>query len=117
MEVMTYEMRRERWKEIINECSESGMKKRDWLADHHINPKTYYRCQRKLRMENGAELVPVRNNSVAPVQEINDFCPLEKPAVTEKTGAVISAGGLNITIGEDISDEFLMRILRAASHV
>ena len=32
MEAITHAMRRERWKAIIKECNESGMKKKDWLV-------------------------------------------------------------------------------------
>ena len=54
MEWITHAMRRERWKEIIKECNESGIKKKDWMEIHNINPKQFYKWQQKLRMETGA---------------------------------------------------------------
>ena len=64
MDEITHAMRRERWKSIIKECNESGMKKADWLAAHSINFQTYYNWQRKLRMEIGVELVLAQNNAI-----------------------------------------------------
>ena len=42
MERVTHEMRRRKWAAIIKECNESGEKKKDWLAEHNINPKAFY---------------------------------------------------------------------------
>lgn len=122
MDGITHAMRRERWKAIIKECNDSGMKKIDWLAAHNINPETYYNWQRKLRMEIGTELVITQNNALTSVQNEADFCqitaPVTKPeTAVGKTTAIISAGNLNIEVREGISDSFLIRLMRAASNV
>lgn len=117
MDKITHAMRQEKWKAIIQECNNSGMNKRDWLAAHNINPKTFYQWQRKLRMEIGTELALAQNNALAPVKNRPDFCQLTPPVPSVQSKAVITAGNLNIGLSEDISDEFLLRILRAVSHV
>ncbi|MCR5449740.1 MAG: hypothetical protein K6F23_10120 [Solobacterium sp.] len=122
MDGITHAMRRERWKTIIKECNESGMKKAYWLAAHNINSKTYYNWQRKLRMEIGAELVLAQNNAIVPAQNSTDFCQLTQPVgeiseVTEKTAAVIKSGNVSVEINEEISDDLLIRLMKAVSHV
>ena len=77
MERITHAMRRERWKQIIQECNNSGALKKDWLKEHNINPKLFYRWQQKLRMEIGTELVLAQQNIQAPAQ----FEPLNPPAL------------------------------------
>ncbi len=37
MDHITHEIRRKRWKDIVKECNESGMKKADWLKEHNIS--------------------------------------------------------------------------------
>jgi hypothetical protein len=65
MERVTHAMRRERWKQIICECNQSGMKKKDWLELNHISPKLYYRWQKNLRMETGSDLILVGTAEVS----------------------------------------------------
>ncbi len=117
MEVITHAMRRERWKAIIKECNESGMKKKDWLEQNGINPKLFYRWQQKLRMEIGAELVLAQSNAVSAVHSMPDFCPLTQPDSCRETTAVIRAGNVSVEISEDIPDDFLIRLMRAAANV
>lgn len=122
MDGITNAMRRERWKAIIKECNDSGMKKTDWLKEHNINPKTYYSWQRKLRMEIGTELVVTQNHALTSSRNETDFCQITEPvikskSVVEKTSVIISTGNMNIEISEDISDSFLIRLMRAASNV
>lgn len=117
MDKITHAIRREKWKSIIQECNDSGMKKSEWLASHNINPKTYYTWQRKLRMEIGTELVLAQNNALASAQPQPDFCQLTSSVPNVQTKAVIRADRLSVEVDEDISDEFLLRILRAVTHV
>ena len=110
-------MRREKWKSIIQECNESGMSKREWLAAHSINPKTFYDWQRKLRMEIGTELVLAQNNALASAQNQPDFCQLSMPVSSAQSKAVIRSSHLSVEVNEDISDDFLYRIIKAVNNV
>ncbi len=118
MDGVTHAIRRERWKAIIKECNESGMSKKDWLAQHKINSKTYYNWQKKLRMEIGTEMVIAQNNALTAAQGKTDFCQLTPPVgETSYSSAVIRTDRFSIELNENISDEFLLRLFRAASHV
>jgi len=122
MDKITHAMRQEKWKAIIQECNNSGMNKRDWLAAHNINPKTFYGWQRKLRMELGTELVLAQNNALTSMKNEPSFCQITEPVVntgrsTGKPAAIISTGNMSIEVSEDISDDFLIRLMRAASNV
>lgn len=122
MDKIAHAMRQEKWKAIIQECNNSGMNKRDWLAAHNINPKTFYGWQRKLRMELGTELVLAQNNALTSMKSEPSFCQITEPVVntgrsTGKPAAIISTGNMSIEVSEDISDDFLIRLMRAASNV
>ena len=116
MERITHAMRRERWKQIIQECNNSGALKKDWLKEHNINPKLFYRWQQKLRMEIGTELVLAQQNIQAPAQ----FEPLNPPALQDNlvcNSVIVRCGSVSIEVDENISDAFLLRLIRAASNV
>ena len=72
----------------------------------NLNPKTYEEA-----------LALAQNNALASVKNRPDFCQLTPPVPSVQSKAVITAGNLNIGLSEDISDEFLLRIMRAVSHV
>ncbi len=117
MDRITHAMRREYWIATIRECNESGMMKKDWLAERGINPKAFYRWQKKLRMEAGTELILANQNAITETAP-PDFCQLNVPDNTDvHQGAVIRNDHFSIELKEDISDEFLLRIMKAASHV
>ena len=116
MERITHAMRRERWKQIIQECNNSGALKKDWLKEHNINPKLFYRWQQKLRMEIGTELVLAQQNIQAPAQ----FEPLNPAALQDNlvcNSVIVRCGSVSIEVDENISDAFLLRLIRAASNV
>ena len=116
MERITHAMRRERWKQIIQECNNSGKLKKDWLREHNINPKLFYRWQQKLRMEIGTELVLAQQNIQTPAL----FEPLNPPAIQDDPvchSVIVRCGSVSIEVDENISDAFLLRLMRAASNV
>ena len=45
------EIRKQRWKELIIECNNSGMSKKQWCEENGINEKTFYYYQKILRDE------------------------------------------------------------------
>ena len=114
MEHVTQSMRREYWKSIITECCSSGMKKKDWMELNHISHKSFYYWQKKLRIEAGTDLILANNNE----QGIPDpFVQVALPDEShEDKNAIIHGKQVDIEIAENISDGFLMRIIRAASN-
>lgn len=120
MERVTHAMRREYWKSIVQECNQSGMKKKDWLSEHHINPKAFYRWQKRLRLETGTEMI------LKHVEETNnmpEFALITQPTIRDipmlsaQSDVQISIGKASIRINEEITDEFLIRIFKVISHV
>ena len=132
MDRITHAMRREYWARTIKACNTSGMKKKDWLVENNVNEKSFYRWQKILRSEEGCKLIldgavqtavsgteqtlPVNLPKVEDKQA--EFGVLAPPAESKPTesAAVLRSGRLEVEITEDISDSFLLRIIRAMSH-
>jgi hypothetical protein len=115
MERVTHAMRREKWKQIIQECNNSGMRKKDWLALNHVQEKAYYRWQKILRVETESEII--LSNSTDPVLTQPSFVQLQPPsAISEDKPVIIRTDELSIEVTEDISDSFLLRIIKAISN-
>lgn len=55
---MRSEYRLQQWAMIIDECSKSGMTKKDFCASRGISDKTYYYWLRKLRESASESLAP-----------------------------------------------------------
>ena len=121
LERITHEMRRRRWAAIIRECNESGQKKKDWLAEHGIDSKQFYRWQNKLRMEVGTDLILAQQNTPAVTADSKtpEFGLLpspDPPGTINASAAVIRKGELEIELSEHISDHFLLRIMKAVKN-
>ena len=120
MERITHEMWRRKWAAIIKECNESGMKKKAWLAERGIQPKTFYRWQKQLRMEIGTEMMISEKNTSAPAvyHPAPEFGLVSSPdSASVPSSAVIRKGGIEIEVTDDISDQLLHRIIRAVKNV
>ena len=121
MNRVTHAMRRQKWMAIVQECNSSGMKKKDWLAEHNIDPKKFYRWQRRLQMEVGTDIVMTQSSQKpVPAEPTPSFGILKKPetvTVPYHPSVTLHKGDVHVEIDEDISDEFLLRIVKAVSHV
>ena len=53
MNSSTHAVRREYWKDIINQCiaRPQGVSAKQWMKDHHVSEKLYYYWLRKFRKE------------------------------------------------------------------
>ena len=109
------------------ERSETGMTVADWCARYNVSEKSYWYYHKLLgddlalsfSDEISETLVPMPTRE-APAA-VSEFSLLEKPAVTgsaEVSSSIrLQAGNISIEIPEDISDDFLIRIMKAVSHV
>ena len=105
MDSYTHKVRRQFWIEQIRLCNESGIPKKEWLRQHGLSQKSFYYWQKKLRMELALEVTKRESVFV----QIPDPC--------SKTGsAVIHCGNAEIEITDSISDDLLVRILKAVSN-
>ncbi len=69
-------------------------------------------------MEKGTELIQRNQNNTLSVGDRSpEFVQLSETVPVKRSSAVISTGNINVELSEDISDEFLFRIMRAISHV
>ena len=122
MEIITAtELKRRKWVELIMECNEVR-KTRDisvteFCAEKGVSEKSYWYYHKKI----GDQLATTISQNMEPVHP-NDisFAPLTRPAanVCLPSGqAVIEKNGVRIIVDDTISDELLMRLMKAMSNV
>jgi len=122
MEIITAtELKRRKWVELIMECNEVR-KTRDisvteFCAEKGVSEKSYWYYHKKI----GDQLATTISQNMEPVHP-NDisFAPLTRPEdnVCLPSGqAVIEKNGVRIIIDDNISDELLMRLMKAMSNV
>lgn len=104
------------WADIIHQCNQSGMIKNEWLKQHDISSKSFYYWQKKLRDED----FMISNEEETPsVMTDNRFVELSSdsiiPSVSSKS-VTIHKSNISIDLDESVSDEFLLRILKAMNH-
>ena len=125
------EVKRAWWAKALmqskKERSETGMTVADWCARYNVSEKSYWYYHKLLgddlalsfSDEISETLVPMPTRG-APAA-VPEFSLLEKPTATgsaEVSSSIrLQAGNISIEIPEDISDDFLIRIMKAVSHV
>jgi len=121
MDDNTQAYRINQWTGIMNDCAQSGMKKKAYCESHGINEKTFYYWQRRLR----DQLSPALNAQIAlqqgrPPSAQTTFVELLSASHTtslEPQGiAVLHYGQATITLSPDIDEAFLLKLLRVCSH-
>ena len=122
MEIITAtELKRRKWVELIMECNETR-KTRDisvteFCAEKGVSEKSYWYYHKKI----GDQLATTISQNMGPVHSNNiSFAPLTSPAsnICQAPGqAVIEKNGVRIIIDDNISDELLMRLMKAMSNV
>ena len=108
MDQRVKQLRLMRWKEIVVACNTSGMKKKDWLAQNNINPKSFYRKQKEIRdyeLNNMELTVPTDQNAVAgkTTQEFVDMTALTRPIINQR-----NAGTTGYQYGADAMQPEMM---------
>ena len=111
-----YAARRGYWADIIHQCNQSGMVKIDWLRQHDISSKSFYYWQKKLRDED----FMISNEEETPsVKTERRFVELSSGSITPSASSksvTIHKSDISIDLDESVSDEFLLRILKAMNH-
>lgn len=125
MDKITHEMRLKNWSHVIEECNNrpEGVTVHQWLLDNEINEKVYYYWLRRVRKAAYDQMQPAKANDLAVVKsdtvsyaEITLANPVPTASVN-KPAVVISKGDVSIDISEQVSEEFLVKLLRAMKHV
>ena len=111
-----YAARRGYWADIIHQCNQSGMIKNEWLKQHNISSKSFYYWQKKLRDED----FMISNEEETPsLMTDNRFVELSSDSITPSASSksvTIHKSNISIDLDESVSDEFLLRILKAMNH-
>ena len=109
------ELRKERWKQLIQDCQSSGMTIRDWCAQNGIKEQTYYRNLQKLRQEICASLPAVITEPEKPVA----FKKLEvqSPLSGTATAVIIRLPQATLEIADGTSQQTIQAVLLALQSV
>lgn len=114
---MSHQEKQSYWLNIVTQCNQSEMSKSDWMAEHNINPKMFYSWQKKLR-DRGLIDHEETEDDVSSTRFIELVPPASVPEVIphRSSTASICHGDISVDIDESISDDFLIRIIRAVKH-
>jgi hypothetical protein len=110
---LTTNYQMQRWMDIIRDCKASNLTVAQYCELNGLSRPSYYYWFAKIR------------KAALEVQQTADearFVELSAPTtaatvVAQETTATIKVGTASIEISESISDEMLLRILKAVSHV
>ena len=96
------------WMDIIRDCRSSGLTVQQYCDEKNLSRPTYYYWLNK-----------IRKTAIESVESSPAFVELKPPAPVSKKAALVSihVGEATIDLPENISDEFLIRILKAVAHV
>lgn len=118
-----------KWKCLISECQNSGLKIKDWCAQNDISKHQYYYWLNKIRTEFYDEAVrqlpssDSKTVSAVPVEpasfvEISPATVNEIPKIVNDAApvAVIQNGGMRIEIMSNASASFIRQLLEAVRY-
>ena len=132
MDSRVSELRLMHWKEIITECNNSGMQKKQWMELNNINFKAFYRYQKKIREYELERMKPAKPNEYHPVPTGMQFADVtaelqrtdgtqsncSRPDLKEDLHPemMIQTGQYNLYIGKGIHEETLATVLKVIQY-
>lgn len=119
MDQSTHEIRVREWSQIIQDCNASGLTKKEWCLQNHINEKSFYYWQRVIRRETLAACqLPVTANSSIETTFVELPSPKHSaPSSANNHSAVIRLdNGVSIEISESASAEFIRQLVGAVAY-
>ena len=128
MDARTAEIRYQRWVQVIQDWSKSGLSKRDYCQQNEIDEKQFYYYQRRIRAIIAAQAeVPAlpegsfskaAASSVEPQSNRPQIVKLRFPGTGQANTSMISfsVNGMGFSVPETIPASFLAKLLEAASH-
>ena len=78
MDNSTMAVRLEHWTQLVQNCVNSGLSKKEWCEKNQIPPKTFYYWQRRVR-QNALAVQPALSDSTA-------ITEIEIPSNSDETG-------------------------------
>ncbi len=127
MDVATAAIRYQRWVQVIQDWSNSGLSKRDYCQQHEIDEKQFYYYQRRIRAVIAARteqpVLPegssgLAENSEGQQRNRPQIVKLRFSGMTQVNSSTISfsVNGMNFSVPENIPAPFLAKLLEAVSH-
>lgn len=122
------EMKKNIWRQRLIDQKRSGMTVVDYCVKNNLSMKSYYYWHKKIGNEVYNSVIAQNDGSVtsAEVPDLTDkavpqFVPVDLSSTYDNSlsgsSARIHIGEATIEISDNISDELLLRIIKAASHV
>lgn len=120
MDQSTHEIRVREWSQIIQDCNASGLTKKEWCLQNHINEKSFYYWQRVIRRETltACQLSATTDSSVK-----TTFVELPSPKHSAPVSSNIHSAavirldnGVSIEIPESASAAFIRRLIEAVAY-
>lgn len=127
MDAKTAEIRYQRWVQVIQDWSKSGLSKRDYCQQNEIDEKQFYYYQRRIRAIIAAQAerpaLPegssgLAANSVGQQSNRPQIVKLRFPEMAEASASMISfsVNEMSFSVPEAIPASFLAKLLEAVSH-
>ena len=127
MDAKTAEIRYQRWVQVIQDWSKSGLSKRDYCQQNEIDEKQFYYYQRRIReiIAAQAEWPALPEGSYGLTastagQQTNrpQIVKLRFPGMGQANASMISfsVNGMHFSVPETIPASFLAKLLEAVSH-
>ena len=127
MDTTTTEIRYQRWVQVIQGWSKSGLSKREYCQQNAIDEKQFYYYQRRIRAiiaeQSEQPELPEGSFSVAASSagqqgDRPQIVKLRFPGMAQANTSMISFGvnGMSFSVPENVPVPFLAKLLEAASH-
>ena len=116
----------QQWTAIIEDRIASGLKIDEYCEKNQLSRNSYFYWLRKIREERATSVLPDNNDllpasvstgalvELVPSSKHNDAIPKIEVPDEEAKSFGFSVNGISITVGRDISEEMLSKIMRTA---
>ena len=113
----TKEYRLSKWFPIVKTCRESGMTVKAWCEQHDVNEKQFYYWQRRLREAASESLVDTRQHSK--LVQVPSLIPNKSRSSKSSfdPDLIIRIGEVSVELSENVSTDFLSRVLKVIADV
>lgn len=121
---LTKQLRYQNWIEEVKACEArpEGMSVKRWCREYGIKEPTYYGHLHKVKeyvLDAASNPMPVNalmaSDSQPPTPVFVEL-PVSKPAEKSRHSVILTFGKATVEVSEEISDGFLIRLFKAASH-
>lgn len=129
MDQITHDIRRDRWKAVIEQCyaRPEGQTIKEWCTQNNVSEKQFFYWQRRIRLQIAGEISGSLVPAATGKKQTVSFAEIPAPAmnctpsssdstIDFQPEAVIRKGDLIIAVRNSISDRLLDRILEGVTH-